>query len=118
MQSDQYYLTVTDHNFDEAVINHIKPVLLFFETQWSGSCHLMDPILKRLAMEFEGRIRIGKIDADKNKKSIRIFGIYELPTILFFKNGQIIDHINGIISKNEMVARIQRNLESVACIEP
>ncbi len=114
MQSDQPYLSVMDHNFHEALGSNARPLLLAFTTKWSGSCHLIDPILRRLATEYEDRIRFCKINADSNKKAMRTYGIYELPTILFFKNGQIIDHIKGIVSQNELVAIIEEILESTA----
>lgn len=112
MQSDQPYLTVMDHNFDETVINNKQPVLVVFATEWSGSCHIIDPILKGLASKYKNRIKFCKIDADKNTRTTLSYGIYEFPTLLFFKNGQIIDHISGVVTKKELGARIERMLES------
>ena len=117
MQADQPYVPLTDDNFYEMVVNNSQPVLVVFTTAWSGACHIIDPILKGLAAEYEDRIRIYKINADKNRKTIHTYGVYELPTILFFKNGQIIDHIIGIISKNNLIAKIEGILDSAACID-
>jgi thioredoxin 1 len=70
-----------------------------------------------LAAEYKDRIRIYKINADKNEKTVHTYSVYELPTILFFDNGQIIDHVIGIISKNNLIARIEGILDSAACTD-
>ena len=117
MQADQPGVPLTDANFNRAVVNNSQPALVVFRTEWSGACHIVDPILKKLAAEYADRIQIYNINADKNKKTIHTYGVYELPTILFFKNGQIMDHITGIISKNDLIARIEGLLDAAACID-
>ncbi|MFQ5485919.1 MAG: thioredoxin family protein, partial [Desulfobacterales bacterium] len=90
-------IILTDSNFQKEVLECPQPVVVEFSADWSGACHIMAPMIEELAKEFKGQIKMGKLDIDDNELIARRYGICDLPTFLFFKNGQVIDHIIGAI---------------------
>ena len=91
--------SISDIEFEERVINNDKPVVVEFGAEWCGSCHIMDPVIKQLLTEFDGRIQYCKINVDEYDATSKQYGIMDLPTLLFFKNGEVIDHIIGAVPK-------------------
>ncbi len=106
------YITLTDINFQTEVLEHPKPVLVEFGADWCGSSHILAPIMEELHVEFRGQITIGKLDIDANEGIKREYGIRELPTLLFFKNGQVVDHIIGTVPKSMIAAKLSVLLET------
>jgi thioredoxin 1 len=96
----------TDANFDELVIKSDKPVLVDFWAEWCGPCRIVAPIVNELATEYEGKAIVGKVDVDSNPEIASKFGIRNIPTILFFKNGEIADKQVGAVPKNVLAAKI------------
>jgi thioredoxin 1 len=96
----------TDANFDELVIKSDKPVLVDFWAEWCGPCRMVAPIVNELATEYEGKAIVGKVDVDSNPEIASKFGIRNIPTILFFKNGEIADKQVGAVPKNVLAAKI------------
>lgn len=90
---------LTDSNFQKEVLENSEPVLVEFGADWCGSCYILAPIMEELAVDFNGQIKIAKLDIDDNQRVAEIFGIRVPPTLLFFKNGQVVDHIIGAAPK-------------------
>ena len=100
-------LAVTDSNFDEIVAKSDKPVMLDFWAEWCGPCRMIAPSVEEMSHEFEGKAVIGKVDVDNNPDVASKFGIRNIPTILFFKNGQVVDKQVGAVPKNSLVAKLE-----------
>ena len=99
-------LQVTDANFNE-LVNSGKPMVLDFWAEWCGPCRMVAPIIDELAAEYEGRVIIGKMDVDNNDEVVGQFGIRNIPTVLFLKNGEMVDKIVGATSKDKFVEKIE-----------
>lgn len=99
-------LEVTDANFEE-LVNSGKPMVLDFWAEWCGPCRMVSPIIDELASEYEGRVTIGKMDVDNNNDVVAQFGIRNIPTVLFFKDGKMVDKQVGAAQKAAFVAKIE-----------
>jgi thioredoxin 1 len=100
-------IEVTDANFDEIVLNSDKPVLVDFWAEWCGPCRMIGPIVKEMAEEFEGRAIMTKLDVDSSPQTSIKFGIRNIPTVLFFKNGKEVDKQVGAVPKKVFVAKLE-----------
>jgi len=100
-------LEITDANFEELVLNADKPVVLDFWAVWCGPCRMVGPLVDELATEYEGKAVIGKVDVDNNPAVASKFGIRNIPTILFFKNGEIVDKQVGAVPKQVLVGKLE-----------
>jgi len=96
----------TDANFDEIVINSDKPVLVDFWAEWCGPCRMIGPIVKELADDYNGKAVMVKVDVDSNPGISTRFGIRNIPTILFFKNGKDVDKQVGAVPKKVLTAKL------------
>jgi thioredoxin 1 len=103
-------LEINDANFDELVIKSNKPVLIDFWAEWCGPCRMVGPIVEELAKEFEGKAVVGKVNVDHNPNISMNFGIRNIPTILFFKNGQVVDKQVGAVPKANLAAKLTAQL--------
>jgi thioredoxin 1 len=103
---NSYYVTLNENNFEREVIQSDLPVLVEFGADWCGTCHILEPIFEEINKDFKQTIKIGKVDVDQNWSVKEAYGIFELPTILFFKNGTIVDHIVGAVPKKIIVSKI------------
>lgn len=102
-------LQITDANFDE-LANSGKLVVLDFWAEWCGPCRMVSPIIDELATEYEGKAIIGKMDVDNNDEVVGRFGVRNIPTILFIKNGEVVDKVVGANKKDTFVSKIDANL--------
>lgn len=102
-------LEVTDANFEE-LVNAGKPMVLDFWAEWCGPCRMVGPIIDELATEYEGRVTIGKMDVDSNNDVVAQFGIRNIPTVLFFKDGKLEDKQVGAAPKATFADKIEKLL--------
>jgi len=102
-------IEVTDANFDE-IINSDKPVLVDFWAEWCGPCKMIGPIVEELAGDYEGKAVIAKMDVDMNPQVPAKFGIRSIPTLLVFKNGQVVDKQVGAVPKSVLNQKLQAQL--------
>jgi len=100
-------LEITDTNFDDLVLKSSHPVLIDFWAEWCGPCRMIAPLVEEISKEFEGRAVVGKVDVDNNPGIASRFGIRNIPTILFFKNGEVADKQVGAVPKNSLVAKLE-----------
>jgi len=100
-------LEFTDQNFEELVLKSDKPAIVDFWAEWCGPCRLVGPHVAELATEYEGKAVIGKVNVDENSGITAQFGIRNIPTILFFKDGQIVDKQVGATSKAALEAKLK-----------
>ena len=102
-------LEITDSNFND-VISKNKTVLVDFWAEWCGPCRMIGPIIEELANEYEGKAIIGKLDVDNNQKSSVKYGVRSIPTILTFKDGEIVDRQVGAVPKETLTNVIDSQL--------
>ncbi|QGT98895.1 Thioredoxin [Candidatus Syntrophocurvum alkaliphilum] len=95
-------LTLENNNFEDQVINSELPVLVDFWAPWCGPCKMIGPIIDNLAVEYSGKIKVGKLNVDENKEIAVQFGIRGIPTILFFKDGTEVQRVVGAKNKEQL----------------
>lgn len=100
-------LHFTDDNFKAEVLESSSPVLVDFWATWCGPCRMIAPVIEELAVEYEGKAKIGKLDVDNNPNVAMEYGVRSIPTLLIFKNGKIADTIIGAVSKSYITERLE-----------
>ncbi len=99
-------LEINDANFEELVLQSDKPVLVDFWAEWCGPCRMVGPIVNELADDYAGRLVVGKVDVDSNPGIASKFGIRNIPTILFFKDGVVVDKHVGAAPKSTLTTKV------------
>lgn len=102
---------ITDANFDQEVLKSELPVLIDFWAVWCGPCKMIAPVIEELANEFEGKLKVGKLDIDNNQQVSVKYGIRSIPTLLIFKEGQIVDQLVGAVPKSAIVAKLNTHIK-------
>ncbi len=100
-------LVITEANFEAEVVGSSVPVLVDFWATWCGPCKMISPIIDQVATEMVGLAKVGKVDVDGNASLANRFGIRSIPTLLFFKNGELADTITGATSKDNILAHLK-----------
>ena len=103
-------ITITDDNFDEEVSSSKTPVLVDYWATWCGPCKMVGPIVEEVATEYEGKIKVGKLDVDTNQASAAKQNVMSIPTLLIFKEGQVVAQQVGALSKTQLTEFIETNL--------
>ena len=102
---------ITDANFEQEVIKSDIPVLIDFWAIWCGPCKAIAPIMTELAAEYDGKLKVGKLDIDNNQEVSVKYGIRSIPTLLLFKDGKIVDQIVGAVPKAQIVAKLSPHIK-------
>jgi thioredoxin 1 len=105
-------VSFTESNFEDEVIRSDQPVLAVFEAEWSGTWHIMAPVLENLCEEFRGRVKIGLVDFDSCARLTENFGITNIPSFVFFDNGVIVGHITGLVPRHIIAAKLNDMVQS------
>ena len=101
---------ISDNSFESEVVESKTPVLVDFWAQWCGPCKAIAPILEELALKFEGKLKITKLDVDQNPATPPKFGVRGIPTLILFKDGQVKATQVGMLSKNELISFIEDHI--------
>jgi thioredoxin 1 len=102
---------VTDNTFDEMVIEADSPVLVDFWAEWCGPCKMIAPVLEELATELDGKLTIGKLDVDENQSTAMAYGVFSIPTLLLFKEGEPVERIVGYQPKQQLMNRLRAHID-------
>jgi len=97
-------ITITKENFESEVIKSDKPVLLDFWAAWCGPCRMLSPVVEEIANEYEGKIKVGKVNVDNQPELAAVFGVASIPTVVVMKNGEITNKSIGYCPKEELIA--------------
>ena len=100
-------LQITESNFEAEVINSTVPVLIDFWATWCGPCRMISPIVDQVATEMSGVAKVGKINVDEAGALATRYGVKNIPTLIFIKNGQEVDRVTGATSKDNIIAKLK-----------
>ena len=103
---------ITDANFDQDVLKSDQPVLVDFWATWCGPCRALAPIVDELADAYQGKVKVGKMDVDKNAATPQRYSIRGIPTLLIFKDGQVKEQIVGFVPKEQIEKALERHITS------
>ena len=105
-------VTLDADNFEREVLGSEQPVLVDFWAEWCPPCKAIGPVIEEIATEFEGVATVGKVDVDGNEALAQTYAISSIPSLLFFKDGEVVDRVRGVASKDELTARLAALLET------
>lgn len=98
-------LTLTKFNFNDEVLNSDMPVIVDFWATWCGPCRMIAPIIEQLAKELDGKVKVGKVNVDEQMELAVNYRVESIPTVMFFKDGKLIDKIIGLADKEEILSK-------------
>jgi thioredoxin 1 len=100
----------TNENFDTEVMNSEVPVLIDFYADWCGPCKMMGPVVEELAKEYDGKVKVGKINVDEQPELAQKYGVMSIPYFAFIKNGELVSDEMGAVPKDRLAAKLQEML--------
>ena len=103
-------VTLTDDNFETEVNSSDKPVLVDYWATWCGPCKMVGPIVEEIANDYDGKVKVGKMDVDNNNQVAMKYGIRSIPTLLLFKNGEVVDQVIGNVGKDSIESMLSKAL--------
>ena len=104
---------VTEADFQSEVLNEEKPVLVDFTAAWCQPCKMVDPIVKQLAQDWEGKVKVVKLDADQNPNIMMQYGVLGIPTLMLFRAGQVQERLTGYQPKDKLISKLNPHLSTV-----
>ncbi|NQT32855.1 MAG: thioredoxin [Candidatus Omnitrophica bacterium] len=107
---NSYEVAVNDANFQKEVLESDVPVLVDFWAEWCGPCRMIAPVIGEIAGEYNGKVKVCKMNVEEGQQIASNYGIMNIPTLILFKNGEVVDKIVGIIPKNDIAAKIDAQL--------
>ncbi len=99
-------IEITDANFEQEVLKSDKPVLIDFWAVWCGPCKMIAPVVEEIATEYDGKLKVGKLDVDNNPEVSMKFGIRSIPTLMVFKGGKVVEQIIGAVPKRNLLDKV------------
>jgi thioredoxin 1 len=107
-------IEITDANFPQEVLKSDKPVLVDFWAVWCGPCKMIAPVVEEIARDYSAQLKVGKMDVDSNPETAMKFGVRNIPTLLIFKNGKVVDQIVGAMPKRNLLEKVTPHLGATA----
>ena len=107
---DKYYTNVNDENFEQEVLASDIPVLVDFWAEWCGPCRMIAPMIEEIAKEYEGKVKVCKLDVDSAPLSATKYEVMNIPTIIVFKEGDLVDKVVGAVAKSNLVSKLNEHL--------
>lgn len=104
-------MTLTDQTWDNEVLNSDLPVIVDFWAEWCAPCFMIAPVVEQIGEEYEGKIKVGKLNVDENQVTAGKYQIMAIPTLLFFNGGKLVDRVAGVVPKKILVEKIEKMLE-------
>ena len=108
MANDSKYVTLTESNFRNEVLESSKPVLVDFWASWCGPCHIIAPAIEELASDYDGQATVGKLNVDEQPSIAQQYGIQSIPSVLFFQDGKVVDQVVGAVPKKALAEKLNR----------
>ncbi len=110
----KHVLHFTDASFKTEVLESDQPVLVDFWAEWCAPCKAIGPVIEAIATEFEGIARVGKVDVDENKSLAQRYAIGSIPSLLFFRDGEVVDRVQGVVPKGELTGKLTELSETTS----
>jgi thioredoxin 1 len=107
--ASEHVVEFTDSNFDEEVLKSDKPVLVDFWAEWCGPCRMLTPTINKIANDYVGKVKVGKVDTDANREISIRYGISAIPTVILFKNGQVAQKFVGLRQERDFKEALDAN---------
>ena len=101
---------LTEANFEQEVLKATTPVLVDFWAVWCGPCKVIAPVVDELAVEYDGKLKVGKVDVDNHQQTAMQYGIRSIPTLLVFKGGKVVEQIVGAAPKKSLIEKLSKHL--------